>query len=37
MFDSDSAGVIIPRHFVQDIDTLEDWERAEYMYQIINK
>jgi len=37
MFDSDSAGIVIPRHFVQDIDTLEDWERAEYMYQIINR
>ncbi|MEG9302574.1 pseudaminic acid cytidylyltransferase [Psychrobacter celer] len=37
MFGSDSAGVVIPRHFVQDIDTLEDWERAEYMYQLINK
>ena len=37
MFDSDSAGIVIPRHFVQDIDTLEDWERAEYMYQLINK
>lgn len=37
MFDSDSAGIVIPRHFVQDIDTLEDWKRAEYMYQIINK
>lgn len=37
MFDSDSAGVVIPRHFVQDIDTLEDWQRAEYMYQLINK
>lgn len=37
MFDSDSAGIVIPRHFVQDIDTLEDWKRAEYMYQVINK
>ena len=37
MFGSDSAGIVIPRHFVQDIDTLEDWERAEYMYQLINR
>ncbi|MBD3843147.1 MAG: pseudaminic acid cytidylyltransferase, partial [Campylobacterales bacterium] len=24
--------IILPRHLVQDIDTLEDWTRAEYMY-----
>jgi pseudaminic acid cytidylyltransferase len=24
--------VILPRHLVQDIDTLEDWTRAEYLY-----
>jgi N-acylneuraminate cytidylyltransferase len=24
--------VIIPRYLVQDIDTPEDWERAEFMY-----
>lgn len=28
-----SAPIILPRHLVQDIDTLEDWERAELMYQ----
>jgi pseudaminic acid cytidylyltransferase len=27
---------ILPRYLVQDIDTLEDWKRAELMYQIIN-
>ena len=27
-----SAPIILPRHLVQDIDTLEDWERAELMY-----
>lgn len=32
MFTSDSKGVVIPRHLVQDIDTSEDWVRAEVMY-----
>jgi pseudaminic acid cytidylyltransferase len=32
LFAPHSIGVILPRHFVQDIDTLEDWERAELMY-----
>ncbi|WP_339432619.1 MULTISPECIES: pseudaminic acid cytidylyltransferase [unclassified Pseudomonas] len=27
-----SLPVIVPRHLVQDIDTLEDWKRAEYLY-----
>jgi len=36
-FGKDSIPIILPRHLVQDIDTLEDWERAEYMYQILNK
>ena len=27
---------ILQRYLVQDIDTLEDWKRAELMYQIIN-
>jgi N-acylneuraminate cytidylyltransferase len=27
--------VILPRHLVQDIDTPEDWERAERMFQSI--
>jgi len=35
MFGRDSIPVILPRHLVQDIDTLEDWDRAEMMYQII--
>jgi len=37
MFGKDSIPIILPRHLVQDIDTLEDWERAEYMYQSINQ
>jgi len=37
MFGKDSIPIIIPRHLAQDIDTLEDWERAEVLYQVINK
>lgn len=36
MFAQHSIGVELPRHLVQDIDTPEDWIRAEYMYQAIN-
>ena len=36
-FGKDSIPIIIPRHLVQDIDTLEDWKRAEYMFEVINK
>lgn len=32
LFSRDSAPVIIPRHRVQDIDTLEDWYRAEWLF-----
>jgi pseudaminic acid cytidylyltransferase len=35
MFSKDSIAVILPRHLVQDIDTLEDWERAEFMYKAV--
>jgi len=35
MFSEDSISVVLPRYLVQDIDTLEDWERAELMYKII--
>ena len=35
MFGKDSIPIILPRHLVQDIDTLEDWKRAEYMYQAL--
>ena len=37
MFGKDSIPIILPRHLVQDIDTFEDWERAEVMYKVINK
>ena len=35
IFGKDSIPIILPRHLVQDIDTLEDWERAEKLYQIL--
>jgi pseudaminic acid cytidylyltransferase len=28
---------LLPRYLVQDIDSLEDWKRAEYMYQVLQK
>jgi N-acylneuraminate cytidylyltransferase len=31
-FRQGTAPVVLPRHRVQDIDTLEDWERAEMMF-----
>jgi pseudaminic acid cytidylyltransferase len=37
LFAPHSIGVILPRHLVQDIDTLEDWEQAELMYRAINR
>jgi len=36
IFGPDSAAVQIPRYRVQDIDTIEDWEMAEYMFRAIN-
>lgn len=35
IFGKDSIPIILPRYLVQDIDTLEDWIRAEYMYEAI--
>jgi len=37
MFGKDSIPIILPRYLVQDIDTLEDWKRAEYMYETLKK
>lgn len=37
MFGKNSIPIILPRHLVQDIDTLEDWQRAELMYEVLNK
>lgn len=36
LFSHDSAPVLLPRHRVQDIDTLEDWARAELMFKAMN-
>ncbi len=36
-FGKDSLPILLPRYLVQDIDTIEDWKRAEYMYQAVNK
>lgn len=32
LFSPKSLPVILPRHLVQDIDTVQDWKRAEYLY-----
>lgn len=37
IFFSDSAPIILPRHRVQDIDTLEDWEGAEWMFKALQQ
>jgi pseudaminic acid cytidylyltransferase len=34
-FGAESIPIILPRHLVQDIDTLEDWERAEKLYELL--
>ena len=35
IFGPDSIGVPIPRYRVQDVDTLEDWESAEYLFEAV--
>lgn len=35
IFSDKSAVTILPRYLVQDIDTLEDWKRAELMYKVL--
>jgi len=37
MFGKDSIPIVLPRHLVQDIDTLEDWKRVEIMYKVIKE
>ena len=37
LFSEISIPIILPRYLVQDIDTLEDWKRAEFMYEAIKK
>jgi N-acylneuraminate cytidylyltransferase len=34
-FSKDAVPVVLPRHLVQDIDTDEDWQRAEAMYKVL--
>jgi pseudaminic acid cytidylyltransferase len=36
LFSNDSIPIISPRHLVQDIDTLEEWNGAELIYQDLN-
>ena len=35
LYSKNALPVILPRHMVQDIDTPEDWKRAEYMYSVL--
>ena len=37
LFSTASVPVIIPRHLVQDIDTFEDWQRAEFMFYALER
>ena len=37
MFGSESIPILLPRHLVQDIDTQEDWMRAELMYKVLHE
>lgn len=35
IFSAAATTIVLPRHLVQDIDTPEDWERAEYMHKAL--
>lgn len=37
IFSRGSVPVILPRHRVQDIDTAEDWERAEWLFKALHR
>jgi len=37
LFSDAAAPVMLPRHRVQDIDTIEDWRRAEIMFKILQQ
>jgi N-acylneuraminate cytidylyltransferase len=37
MFSEHAIPYILPRHLVQDIDTKEDWIRAEAMYRVLQE
>jgi pseudaminic acid cytidylyltransferase len=36
-FSTDSKPFVIPRHRVQDIDTVQDWQRAEVMWRVLQE
>lgn len=36
-FGKGSIPIILPRYLVQDIDTIEDWQQAEMMYQLLQQ
>ncbi|MFA7083397.1 MAG: pseudaminic acid cytidylyltransferase [Arcobacteraceae bacterium] len=36
-FGKDSIAIVLPRYLVQDIDTPEDWKRAEIMYEVLKQ
>jgi N-acylneuraminate cytidylyltransferase len=37
LFSSESLPVVIPRYLTQDIDTQEDWIRAEVMFRVLQE
>lgn len=37
IFSRDASAVLLPRYRVQDIDTIEDWERAELMFMALRE
>jgi len=37
IFSTDSVPLVIPRYRVQDIDTEEDWQRAEYLFRAMRE
>lgn len=37
LYNDDMVGVNLPRHRVQDIDTLEDWTRAELLWKVLRR
>jgi pseudaminic acid cytidylyltransferase len=37
LFSQNSSMILLPRHRVQDIDTYEDWERAELIFELLQR
>ncbi len=37
LYSDDALPIVLPRYLVHDIDTLEDWQHAELMYEVIQK